>query len=566
MPNLYILIPLLLLGFLLFPKFRNPSKYKYLFRNTILSKSKKYELAPVLRGRVYYPRYFFIPSLKQYMVYSDVDETGDFRFSDLVNKSAGKTYSLLDENGNNIAVLKTPLSFSNRSGCFYGPASYIPFLESGKTDELPYDQIHNSNLDLARRDFEKLFIQLYTSSEYVEFINLRLFGDHVHEAGVVFKRLEKIEILLSGVNDSRMIRRFQEDSKRNNFDDYYLPDISKKETFPQSEPAIEMIWLETTNTNPFVHWRVGFKREFSIEKYKIEYSSGWHGIMELGGIPIYAPGEKSGTAYVRFKTKGETFRIKILDVEKSSIIPAYNLGLRTFQLPKDIRTKKSLIFMESAQDRGDNRMGGGVFVVRPAATDNPSADIPSDMTEEHFNSLPITLQEALLDPDNSIGLKITAKERNKWIPEIERLNNLTHLELKTSMIEIPDEIATFTKLKELTIEDGKIATISSKLGELKELQSLNLSLNKLTEFPNVILELKNLKRLQIGSNKISSLPEEINKLENLENLGIVLTDITTLPRSMIEMKKLYIYDGKDLEKELPEEYKHLFDYMKHMKE
>ena len=566
MPNLYILIPVLLLGFFLFSQTRNPSGYKYLFRNTILSKSKKYELAPVLRGRVYYPRYFYIPSLKQYMVYSDVDETGDFRFSDLVNQTSGKTYTLLDENGNNITVLKTPLSFSNRSGCFYGPASYIPLLESGKTDELPYDQIHNANLDLARRDFEKLFIQLYTSSEYIEYINLRVLGDQVHEAGVVFKRQGKMEILLSGVSDSRMVRRFQEDTKRNNFDDYYLPDISKKETFPQSEPAIEMIWLETINTNPFVYWRIGFKREFGIEKYKTEYSSGWHGIMELGGIPIYAPGEKSGTAYVRLKTKGETFRIKILDVEKSSLIPAYNLGLRTFQLPKDIRTKNSLIFMESAQDRGDNRMGGGVFVVRPATTDNPSADIPSDMTEEHFNSLPITLQEALLDPDNTLGLIINAKNITKWIPEIERLKNLTHLELNTSMTEIPDEISTFTKLKELKIEHGKIAKISSKLGELKELEYLNLFSNKLTEFPNVILELKNLKRLQIGANEISSLPQEINKLEKLENLDIVLTNITALPSSMIEMKKLYIYDGQVLEKKMPPEYKHLFDYMKHMKE
>ncbi|MDR7212077.1 leucine-rich repeat domain-containing protein [Flavobacterium piscis] len=565
MINLYILAPVLLLGFLLVAQTQNTAKYKYMFRNTILSKSKKYELAPVLRGRVYYPRYFYIPLLKQYMVYSDLDESGDYRVSKMEIKPNGKTYSLLDENGNNLVVLKTPLSFSNRSGCFYGPTSYIPLLQTGKPEELPYDQIHNSALNLGQRDFEKLFIQLYTSSEYIEFINLRVLGDQVHEAGVVFKRQGKIEILLSGVRDSRMVRRFQEDTKRNNFDDYYLPDISKKETFPQSEPAIEMIWLETTNTNPFVHWRIGFKREFSIEKYKTQYSSGWQGIMELGGIPIYAPGEASGTAYVRFKTKGETFRIKILDVEKASLIPAYNLGLRTFQLPKIIRTKNSLVFMESVQNGGSNRLGGGVFVVRPTTNTNPSADIPSDMTEQHFNSLPITLQEALLDLDNTGGLKITSKHITKWIPEIERLKNLTHLELNTAMADIPDEIATFTKLKELTIQHGKISRISSKLSELKELENLNLFSNKLTEFPNVILELKNLKRLQIGANKISSLPEEINQLENLENLDIVLTNITTLPSSMIEMKKLYIFDGQVLENKMPAEYKHLFDYMKHIK-
>ncbi|WP_417941363.1 hypothetical protein [Flavobacterium sp. RS13.1] len=158
MLNTYILTAILLLVILILVRNRNLSKFKYLFRNTILSNSKKYELTTVLRGRVYYPRYFYIPSLKQYLVYSDVDETGDFREDQNKNKPNGKTYSLLDENGNSLVVLETPLSFSNRSGCFYGPVSYIPLLETGKTKALPYDQIHNTTLDLGRRDFEKLFI------------------------------------------------------------------------------------------------------------------------------------------------------------------------------------------------------------------------------------------------------------------------------------------------------------------------------------------------------------------------------------------------------------------------
>jgi hypothetical protein len=566
MPNLYILIAVLFLGIFLFlVQNLNLSKYKYLFRNTILSKSKKYELAPVLRGRVYYPRYFYIPSLKQYIVYSDVDETGDFRVYQNENKSNGKTYSLLDENGNSLTVLETPLSFSNRSGCFYGPTSYIPLVETGKSDELSYDQIHNAALDLGHRDFEKLFIQLYTSSEYIEFVNLRLLGDQIHEAGIVFRRQGKTEILLSGVRDSRMIRQLNEDRTINNFEDQYLPDVSKKETLPQSDPSIEMIRLETTNTNPFIYWRIGFKKEFKIKKYRTEYSSGLQGIVKIGFIPIYGPGESSGTTYVRFKTKGETFRIKILDVEKINFIPAYHLGLRTFQLPKNCRTQKSLVFMESVQDRGSNRLGGGVFVVRTATNSNPSSDIPSDMTEEHFNTLPVTLQEALLAPDNTTTLKINAAYSSVWIPEIERLKNLTHLEMNIGMTEIPDAIATFKKLKHLKIEHGNIVCISSKLGELKQLESLNLFSNKLREFPKVILELENLKKLNIGANKISGLPEDINKLKKLENLDIVLTDITSLPVSMIEMKELYIYDGRVLEKKMSSEYKHLFDYMKHMK-
>ena len=559
MINWYIVIPVLLLGYFLLAQNYNASKYKYLFRNTILSNSKKYELATVLRGRIYYPRYFYIPSLKQYLVYSDVDETGDFKVYDNNSKSEGKTYSLLDENGNNTVLFETPLSFSNRSGCFYGIKSYIPLLETGKTDELPYDQIHNADLALKQRDFEKLFIQLYTSSDYVEFINLRILGDQIHEGGIVFKRQGKIEILLSGVRDSRMVREFQEDKKTNNFQDYYSPDISKRETFPQSKPAIEMIALETSDTNPFVHWRTGFNHEFRIKKYNSTYSSGWQGIMKVGGIPVYVPGENAGTTYVRFKTKGETFRIKILDVQKYG--PVYNLGLRTFQLPVNFRAKNSLTFMESAQNGGSNRLGGGVFVVRPASTANPSADIPSDMTEKHFNTLPLALQNALLDPNAVTSLKMYEPGLAQWIPEIERLKNLTHLEMTTSMNEIPDEISKLTKLQSLSMTRGKIQKVSAKIAELKELEDLDLFSNKLTEFPLAVLELKNLKVLGIGGNDIRTLPDDINKLVQLERLGMTSTGITSLPESMIGMKKLFI-DCMGMEKKVPSEYQHLFDYQK----
>lgn len=562
MTNLYIIIPALLLGFFLFGQTRNLLKYKYLFRNTILSKSNKYELAPVLRGRVYYPRYFYIPSLKQYMVYSNVDESGPFRVYETKTKPDGDSYALLDEEGNNIVTFETPLRFSYRSGCFYGPSSYIPLLETGKKDILHYDHIHNSNLDLGKRDFEKLFIQLYTSAEYVEFINLRASRDDIHQAGVIFKRQGKIEILLSGLRDSRMICRFQEDRTINNREDYYLPDIQNKETFPQSKPSIEMIWLETTNINPFIYWRLGFKREFKIEKYKTQYSSGLQGIVKLGIIPIYGPGESSGTAYVRFKAKGETFRIKILEVEKISFIPAYNLGLRTFQLPEKYRTKKSLVFMESVQNSGSNRLGGGVFVVRPVTNTNPSADIPSDITVEHFNTLPVTLQEALLRPDEVTSLKLIDKNLHEWIPEIERLKNLTHLEISAPINEIPDAISKLPKLRQLSLEHCRIQKISSQLAQLTELRDLDLFSNKLTEFPSVVLELKNLKRLNIGANEISNLPDNIGILKQLEYLSLTLTNVTTLPESMIGMEKLYIDDSQNLKEKVPESYKHLFMYDK----
>jgi Leucine-rich repeat (LRR) protein len=259
---------------------------------------------------------------------------------------------------------------------------------------------------------------------------------------------------------------------------------------------------------------------------------------------------------VRFKTKGEIFRIKILNVEKFG--PAYNLGLRTFQLPATIRTKNSLVFMESVQDCGENRLGGGVFVVRPATNTNPSADIPLDITEKDFNKLPITLQEALLQTDEVTSLKVMDEKITQWIPEIERLTNLTRLEMSISIDEIPDAISKLTKLQELSLENCKIQKISHQLGQLTELRAVHLSSNKLTEFPAVLLELKKLTRLDISFNKISSLPDDINKLIKLNFLSLTLTEVTTLPESMIGMTQLYIDDSNGLKSKVAKEYKHLF--------
>ena len=563
---LLIVTAILLSGLLIISKAQSSSKYTFMFRNVILSESKTHELAPVLRGRVYYPRYFFIPSSNQYFVYSDVDETGPFKVYERNTKPDGKTYALLNEKGHVVDKVETPLRFSSRSGSFYGPHTYIPYFETGNNDTLPYHQVHNSALDMEKSAFEKLYLELHNTAEYVEFINLRASRDNDHQAGVIFKIQGKVEILLSGLRNSHMIRRFQEDLRTNNSDDYYLPDIRNTESYPQSPPSLEMVPLETNDTDPFSYWRTRLNPSFSIKKYNREGSSGWYGIMELAGIPISVPGESYGTASVRFKTRGETFNIKILEVEKADYRPLYNLGLRTFELPESIRTNESLVFMESVQDRGENRLGGGVFVVRSTNNTNPSADIPSDMTEEHFNTLPLNLQAALLDPENTTSLKLESEHIRKWIPEIERLTNLTHLEMSTGMTEIPDEIANLTKLENLSMTRGKLQKISPKIADLKALKDIDLFSNQFTEFPRVLLELEGLERLKIGGNDISSVPDDINRLENLKYLGISVTPIYTLPESITGMKELFVDDTQDLKNKLPAAYTHLFDYNKIIEE
>lgn len=562
MISIYILIPLLILGFFLVSKAQNPLKYTYLFRNTILSKSKKYELAPVLRGRIYYPHYFYLPTTKQYIVYSDVDNTGPYSTQSDKHVRDGKTCALLNESGNVLNTIETPFRFSSRSGSFYGTKQYIPWLEIGKPDLVPYKKTYNQERDFSRQLFEKTFQELYIKADYVEFINLRGIDGDKYDAAVIFRIEGNFEILLSGLQKSHMSRNFQEDEKTNNSDDYYLPEISNQNSFPQSEPIISMVPLETNNTNPFIHFRYGFGSPFHITKYRTTYSSGWNGVMSLHGVPIYVPGEREGTTYVRFKIKEDIFKIKLLEVPKTALLPFYNLGLRTFQLPAKMMMPHSLVFMESAQNCGSNRLGGGVFVIRPATTNNPSADIPFEISEKRFYSLPLVLQSALMDPENATNLSITDPQITEWFTEITYLKNLEELTFSTSITSIPDEIANLPKLETLIMQGRKITHVSSRLSELKALKYLDLDSNPLTEFPMVILEMKNLEHLSLNFTRISSLPAEFSQLDNLKHLDLIETQIKTLPESMIGMKNLYIYDGGSLEEYLPDTYKHLFDYSK----
>lgn len=560
--SFYILIPALVIGLSLASLAQNPAKYTYMFRNTILSKSKKYELAPVLRGRIYYPNYFYLPISKQYIVYTDVDKTGPYSTQIETSTHDGKTCALLNESGTVINTIETPFRFSSRSGTFYGTKNYIPWLETGKSDSVSYYKSYNNERDFSRQTFEKIFQELYIKADYVEFINLRGIDGDQYDAAVIFRIDGKLEILLSGLHKSHMSRNFHEDEKTNMRDDYYLPEISNQNSFPQSEPLIPTVPLETNNTNPFVHFRRPFTRPFQIKKYRKTYSSGWNGIMSLHGIPVYVPGEQEGVTCVKFRTKEDAFKIKLLEVPKTAFLPYYNLGLRTFQLPAKMIMPHSLVFVESAQNCGSNRLGGGVFVVRPATTYNPLADIPFGISEKRFSILPLALQNALMDPEHTTKLSIDDDNILEWIPEIEYLKNLTQLTFNTSIKILPDGIANVTKLEKLTMEGRKITQVSPRLSELQALKYLDLDRNPLTEFPNVILELKSLEHLSLNFTEIPSIPAEFSQLQNLTHLDLIDTKVKTLPESMITMKKLYIYDGGTLEQYLPDSYKHLFDYTK----
>eukprot|EP01130_Rhizamoeba_saxonica_P017858 TRINITY_DN8767_c0_g1_i1.p1 TRINITY_DN8767_c0_g1~~TRINITY_DN8767_c0_g1_i1.p1 ORF type:complete len:331 (-),score=56.84 TRINITY_DN8767_c0_g1_i1:120-1112(-) len=107
-------------------------------------------------------------------------------------------------------------------------------------------------------------------------------------------------------------------------------------------------------------------------------------------------------------------------------------------------------------------------------------------------------------------------------------------------------------LCELNLGYNNIRTISSNIGQLKNLIKLQLNNNKLVKLPAEIGNLEKLQVLDLFYNKIQELPEEIENLSRLETLDISNNRITSLPKNIGQCTHLVnIQAPKNLIKSLP---------------
>lgn len=558
-------ISLLLITLLLGLGFRtwavDPTEYPFLFRKKIRSKSQRYELKSVLYGRVYKVQYFFLPQVKQYLVYSNVETPKIFRNS---FASGRKEYTfsfvLLDAAGNELRRFDSHERFSAKSGIFYSAHGYCDWLVSGDTLFKPYDFVLNEDLKMSQTAFNEHFKEQYQKADYVEIAYLRTSANERYEAGIIFRSEGKMGVLLSGLSDSRLYSEYTEDDKTNAWEQVFRLKMKEAQSFPLSAPSVPMLRLETDNTYPFKFFRQPFSSPFRLKKYVKEYSSGWNGVASYKGIPIYIPGEISGLSFVKAKIDGETFKFRVLEVEK--FLFYYNLGLRTFKLPSAFRNEHSLTFVESVQNAGDNRIGGGTFVMKKVDGQSCENDLPEGVSEERFSQLPIPLQEALMYPKQTIHLDMNDK-LTAWLPEINLLPNLQELTFSTTMTSIPNEIGQLKHLQSLSIQNSSIEKVSLGLAELPELKNLDLFSNHITQFPRELLACPRLESLKLSANKgLKELPASIVKMGHLKRLDIGMTAIETLPDEMASMKQLYIWDTANLAQRLPEKFHHLFDVYK----
>lgn len=113
---------------------------------------------------------------------------------------------------------------------------------------------------------------------------------------------------------------------------------------------------------------------------------------------------------------------------------------------------------------------------------------------------------------------------------------------KSKLIELPEELAKFTKVKQLHLSKNKLTELPSFITTFDSLQVLDLGRNKFSNFPIEICQFTQLKRLLVGANDIASIPDCIEYAANLEYLDLYDNPISYLPQSMMRLEKLQKID------------------------
>ena len=561
--NYYLVGAGLVLAILLYSFITNgigfTSGYKFLFRkiysqeNTFFSRSKPvYELTPLIQADIYKPNYFYLPALDQYLVKSSIEFTSEIdpETGWSHRRKSTKRYVLLNNHGQIKDSFDTDINFSRFSGIFFGPDSYIDWIESGSTEPKHYSQIVNADLSLSAAEFVQAFQDMRARADYMEYVYLRVEGGK-YEAGVVFKKESQWSILVSGTAKSFMNEQTVEENPKTGIWDrpyrlmtgYYVTDI------PPSAPLMQLVPLESDIGDPSVFRNYPGVGDIRVKKFE-----------KTGSESIF---EVSGTAYVSVKINQSIFKFKIPDVLKVSIWPIYNLGVRTFKLP-ETKNENSLVFLEITQNAGSmetRREGLGVYVVtKLKGEESPRLnDLPESITERRFAHLPIPLQKALINHKTTRELEIK-EDVKQWLPEIELLENLVYLKIQGGLTELPESISKLENLQVLDLSMNKLKQLPVSFSQLKKLRYLYLSFTDLQSFPDVLLSLPELRKLDLGHNFFTEIPAKINKLDNLIELDLSGSKITSMPDSMADMKELTISTGQytEFHKKFPKKFQHLF--------
>jgi Leucine-rich repeat (LRR) protein len=126
---------------------------------------------------------------------------------------------------------------------------------------------------------------------------------------------------------------------------------------------------------------------------------------------------------------------------------------------------------------------------------------------------------------------------------IEKARRLGALELDLSYMtlsEVPEALASLTKLQQLDLSNNRLTKLSESIVSLTQLQQLDISRNQLRELPESIAFLTQLQQLNLFNNQITKLPNSIASLTKLQVLNLSHNQITELPNSIASLTKLQV--------------------------
>lgn len=129
------------------------------------------------------------------------------------------------------------------------------------------------------------------------------------------------------------------------------------------------------------------------------------------------------------------------------------------------------------------------------------------------------------------ALKLSQRKLNEFPQNLRALaESLRTLDLsENKFVCIPDDIGSFTLLKQLNLSHNKLTSLPEVLEALTKLEGLNASSNQIKTIPWSLSKLSRLKQVNLSDNEISEFPLMFCDLKHLDVLDLSKNRLTTIP-------------------------------------
>ena len=162
----------------------------------------------------------------------------------------------------------------------------------------------------------------------------------------------------------------------------------------------------------------------------------------------------------------------------------------------------------------------------------------------YLNFYSNSIKDASIDFSDLESLRYLNLSHNELITTENLIfpNDLRILLLNNNKIDsIPSHIGNCGNLKRLNLSNNLLKEISNNLYTLSELKNFDINHNKLVCLGEELGNLKKLSKLNVGFNYIKEIPESIGLLDELDELHLTLNPIKVIPDSisnLISLKKI----------------------------